>query len=268
MSLALLFPDDSVLYLDSVQNYTKSRRSRISSQPVDASAVISDHVSKNNPRFTIEGVISAADFATNRRPFTNDEGNAVGEQQDRIPVNDILINQQSSLLQYLPGSIQQFIGAGQQPATITADAFRGYSHQLARDRLEQAWETQEEITIIDEDYDFVNGRSSSIRVIGDCQIADYEDMEGVDTGDSLAFRLTFDKVRYAFIKEIDIQISQAPAASVADEASPEDNKGDQTGTTDPSPDVSNDGGRQTQFDQLVEEGGVPTYIVDLLGGGS
>ena len=231
MALALLFENDDVLYLDAIEAYGKSRNSSISSHPVDRSSTITDHVSKDNPVFNIRATISAADFHT---PYTRPIDLIEGSEQNppisseyNQPVNGATITAPSTLLSKLPGSIQQFIGS-QSFSSITVDPFRGYTHEIARDRLQTAWDNSELITILDYNYDVSTGRSVSVRLLENCIMKRFEDVEQVDTGDSLVANFTFEQVRFAYIKEIDVQITRQTSPEVSDESSSEDEKGDVT----------------------------------------
>lgn len=225
MALALLFPDESVMFLDAVINYNKSYRSSISNHPVDAASNITDHVSRDNPSFTIKGVISSADFHNEfSRPQELLTGENIIDSDYNQPVSDTEISSPSNLTDFLPGSVQQFLSSVN-PTTVTMDSFRGYSHQTARDRFKKAWEESEKLTLLDYDYDIFTGRSSSVRIVEDCLIQNYDDNEDVDTGDSLSFSLTLRKVRFAYIKETDVEITEE---ATSDSAASESNKGDVT----------------------------------------
>lgn len=255
MALALLFENNDTMYLDVVTNYSKSKSSSISNHPIDRSSVITDHVSKSNPNISVRAIVSAADFHnTGTRPselLDGTEDTPPLDSEYNIPVEGITITSPSRLLDFLPDSIQNIFGQSQ-TSSVTSDPFRGYSHQVARDRLNDAWENSELITILDYDYDVQNGKSVSVRSFENCLITRFEDTEDVGTGDSLTANLTFQKVRFAYLKEVDVQIAQqTPSSEVSDQAAGEDDFGDQT----------NNAELQTatrvgeQFDQLLFQGG-------------
>lgn len=231
MALALLFPDSGdVLFLDVVTNYAKTRASNISSHPIDASSIITDHVSKANPSFSLRAIISAADFNSSITfPEELLEPEEAGAPRlETQPVDGAVITSPSQLLDYLPAPIQNIVG-GQDVSSVTLDPFRGYSHETARDLLTRVWDNSELITVLDYNYDIQTGRSVSVRSYPNCLITRFEDTEDVDTGDSLVVNLTMEQARFAYLKEVDVQISQqVPSASVADEAASEDDLGDQT----------------------------------------
>lgn len=256
MALALLFEDDSVIILDAVTQYSKTRNSSISKHPIDKSAVIADHVAKDNPVFSIRGIISSADFhnPSTRSPELIEEQNV--DPVYNTPVSDAVIPSQSSLLDLLPGSVQQFLNA--QESNIEVDEFRGYSHEIARERLQDAWDNSELITILDYDYDSQIGRSVSTKQIENCLIRNFEDIEDVDTGDSLSCNLTFEKVRFAFVKEVDVDVQPAP--SVSDAAAGESNEGDQ--------ESGGDGDLDREGQQPYWKTAPPQELIDaILGGG-
>ena len=229
MAISILFPDDSVMFLDSVQVYNKTYSSNISRHPVDVSSTITDHVSKQNTIFELKGVISSADFhSTDQRPIELLDSTEFNiDTAFNQPVQGTLIKNQSNLLDFLPGSIQQFLGSTS-VSSVTLDSFRGYSHEVARDKIEKAHQKSEILTLLDYNVDISTGRSVSVRSWDNMIISNYRDLESIDTGDALEFSLTFEQVKFATIKEIDVQISQQPAASVADETAAENNRGDQS----------------------------------------
>jgi hypothetical protein len=261
MALAFLFEDDSVMYIDAVESYSKGYSSNIANHPVDKSAVITDHVSRENPSFNLKGVISAADFHvtyTRSPELLNDNIDPAFNN----PVDGAVITSTSSVLDYLPGSVQQFLSSTN-PTSVSVDPFRGFNHQAARDRLNHAWETSELIVLLDYDHDITTGRSVSVRRVEDCLIQNYTDDEGVRTGDSFEFTMTLQKVRFAYLKEVDIKVTQE---SVSDAAAGQDDLGDQS-----------DGGGDLEFDDIDESTTVSTKfnespftnaLVDFVNGGS
>lgn len=229
MALALLLEDDSVIYLDAVTNFSKSRRSSVSSHTVDASSKISDHVSKDNPQFSIRAVVSSADFHTpsTRSPEILEEED-VDNEYNR-PSEEALIRDNSSLLDILPGSVQQFLTS--QESSVELQDFRGYSHQAARDRLERMWDDSEIISILDYDYDYQLGRTVNTRLLENCTMTSFDDVEEPESGDALTFSATFEQIRFVYVKEVDVEIARQPSSEVSDSASSEENRGDQSGSS-------------------------------------
>lgn len=247
MALALIFPlDETVIYLDAVQVFSKSRRTRYSNHPVDKSASISDHGIKDNEVFNIRGLISSADFNNDFVDVFDPDGNLVTSELIS-PTNEVLINDLESVIDFLPGSVRNLLST-QNPTNINADPFRGYRHWLARERVNRAWKDMEEIIIADYDIDYNTGASVNIDLIADCYLEDLQDTEEPDTGDAFDFSITLKKIRFSYIKEVDVQIT----GSVSDASQKEVNKGDQTSEADTW--VIN------RFDTIAEEQGLNRYL--------
>jgi len=236
MALAIIFEDDSVAYLDAVTNYNKSRTSRASQHPVDKSALITDHVTKETPSFSVRAVISSADFNTTyTRPAELVEGgedNPPISPEQNAPVSGAIISSPSTLLDYLPGSIGQILG-NTITSDVSVDPFRGFTHERIRDRFQRAWDNSEILTILDIDFDISFGRYVSTRIIENVVMERFEDNEQVDTGDALTANFTFRQVRFATIKEVDVDISgtaggQATSGEVSDQQAGKENHGDQS----------------------------------------
>lgn len=226
MAISILFEDDSVLYIDAVTNYTKGHTSNITENRIDRGGVVADHISKNNVTYTLKGVVSSADFQSEYSRSANlleDFGTQIGSEF-RNPASELEISDNSSLLDLLPGSIRQFVT--QPDDSVSGDSFRGYSHEVARDRLQRAWDNNEEITILDYNYDTQSGRSVNVRVYDRCYIQNYTDNEDAKTGDSLNFTMSLKRVRLATVKEVEVNTSDQ---SVSDSAAGKENKGNQTG---------------------------------------
>lgn len=225
MALALLLPNSNVIFLDAVQNYTRSRSSDISTHPIDKSASVSDHISKSPINFTLQATVSSADF--------NSEFSRTGILTDydadllvNNPARDISIQGDYPLANILPGFISNTI-FDKNAGNIDGDTFRGYTHQDIRDALEECWDKQYNITLLDYDYDIALGRSVSIRVHDNLFITNYTDNEDVQTGDSLEFTISFQKIRFALLKEVDISVSKVP-----DQSAKESNQGNESNIED------------------------------------
>lgn len=239
MSISIMFEDDSVLFVDAVTNYTKSRRSRVSEHPVDQARVIADHVAKDNLSLSVKGVVSSADFHSEyARPseYTDQYNYQVASEYNN-PVDGVRIESGDSLLDLLPGSIRQFM-TDDPEGQVTGDEFRGYSHESARDRLNRAWDASERLTILDYDFDIHNGRVINVRMFENCLINNLTDNEDPETGDAYYFTMQLKQVRLATIKEVEVNVS---SNEVSDSAAKKDNMGNQTdGNTAGSSDGENE----------------------------
>ena len=242
MALSIIFEDDSVAYMDAVTTYSKSKASSVSTHPVDLSSLVTDHVLKENPNFNFRAIISSADFNTTyTRPvelIEGGEGNPPISPEQNAPVSSAVISSPSTLLDYLPGSIGQILG-NTITSDVSVDPFRGFTHEMVRDRFLRAWDNSEVLTLVDYDFDISFGRYISARVVENCIMTRFEDTESVETGDALVANISLQQVRFATIKEVDVNIDQEATSSgtsggkptdeeTSDQASSVENKGDVT----------------------------------------
>jgi len=242
MALSIIFEDDSVAYMDAVTTYSKSKASSVSTHPVDLSSLVTDHVLKENPNFNFRAIISSADFNTTyTRPvelIEGGEGNPPISPEQNAPVSSAVISSPSTLLDYLPGSIGQILG-NTITSDVSVDPFRGFTHEMVRDRFLRAWDNSEVLTLVDYDFDISFGRYISARVVENCIMTRFEDTESIETGDALVANISLQQVRFATIKEVDVNIDQEATSSgtsggkptdeeTSDQASSVENKGDVT----------------------------------------
>lgn len=208
MAIALMFRDNSVLYLDAVVNFNKGKTATIASNPLDNRTVIADHVSKDNPTFSVKGVVSSADFQesyTRSLDLLSEYGTQIPREFNSA-VPDVSIGDESMMTRLFSESIVSSFLNQDTPEVVMSD-FRGYSHEIARDKLNSAFEGCEIITILDYNYDPYIGRSVSVRSYKNCLIKNFNDIEDPNTGDSLNFDITFEQVRFSYAEQVDISTS-------------------------------------------------------------
>lgn len=114
MSLALVFGDitdrrylTGAVYFDAVTIFNREYSGKVTEHPIDVGASISDHFISNNPKFTINGVISSVDFS-------NIPSSLVLEGQPMINNNPTIEPVQvtgvgATLRRFVPDIITQFI---------------------------------------------------------------------------------------------------------------------------------------------------------------
>ena len=231
MALALLFKDSSVLYIDATTNYTKSLSSNIASNPLDNATVVADHVAKNSKTFSIQGVISSADF---QETYTRSL-DLLTEYGMQIPsvfsssVSEAVVGESGSIGRIFSNSLVSSI-LGQQVPDVYLDDFRGYSHEVARDKINAAWEASEEITLLDYNYDTYSGRTVSVRAFANCLIENFSDVEDVQTGDALEFSMTLKQVRFAYLKKVEVSTT-SKTAKKSNKGKVSDSTGDNKATS-------------------------------------
>ena len=218
MSLAIKWGDldsqespSGFIYLDAVQSYTSSFSGKTTSHPIDSGASITDHFIKENPVFTISGVISGTDLShipwqlldeNQQRPLN------AQEQPEPISIN----LQGSKLLQYLPATIGQFLGTSKPKVEFFGNQRTDLSNEVVvKDILKgilkglkynpKADRSESHIQLVElYEFDGTNIRD----IIYDLVITSFRIDENPDTGDALFLNLTLEQVTFALLEKTEI----------------------------------------------------------------
>lgn len=240
MSIALQRSNGDLIWFDAILSYDRSYTSTVSKHPIESGATVVDNVTQENPRFSVNGVISNADFNTTRPIINSADAKAYGMSDRRIynsqPIPDgsapVIGKGASSLLKYLPSSVSQFTGV-QPPSVEVPDNQRPDWVFEVEDILTQIERNHELITILDFDF---NGNVR--RNIDDCYVNNVTFNETPETGDS--FDVTMDIEQVTFVTLVETKLSGKTSSTVSKEAENKKNKGDVPSTeTAAADDVKN-----------------------------
>jgi len=213
MSLAIKFGDvnnpstvSGFIYLDAVTQYNKSFTGRVTSHPLDAGAKVSDHFISDNPKFSIQGVISGIDFSPLSANLRIDGETPlnVNYEVESVSVNNL----HSDLQRILPSSILQF--ATTQPFTITGGGTRkNYKKEISSllERLMRGLVYNEG----DKRFENVMTPITMYELEGSILTDSYSDLiltsfsyvEEVDNWDALNFQMEFEQVMFVELKNVD-----------------------------------------------------------------
>lgn len=114
MSLAIKWgdtgsEDSGLIYFDAITAYTQNYTGQVTKHPIDSGSSITDHYIKNNPTFSLTGVITGVDVSTGSYLIQDNDGNSPMNTRpapDAISVNS---TDDSILSKFLPSVIGQFL---------------------------------------------------------------------------------------------------------------------------------------------------------------
>lgn len=228
------------IYLDAVTRYDKDLSGKVTSFPVDSGANISDHYISNNPKFTLEGVISDVDITG---------GSALVSIENQKPLNSrgmpntAQIVGQENALQFLPSVVKQFFERSS--SSVSVDSFtqtnipivemlfeelmRGTYYNSADNR----WRNKMTPTTLYE----MDG-SNFVSAKTDLIITNVGFSEDPDSGDALKISLTLEKVRFVTLEMTEVGKSattatQKKTSGTVNKGTPPTETG-KTDTDDPS----------------------------------
>ena len=147
MTIAIRRDNGDILWFDAIEGFDEALSSTVTKHPIATGGFVADHVTKDNPRFTLRGVLSDADFNYNR-PMLDYNTAIIGEGFENTtefpvvtrkqfvnntPTNSpVSINSNKNVFKsFLPESISQFtqtsipeVVVTEQPKVKTASAVR------------------------------------------------------------------------------------------------------------------------------------------------
>ena len=218
MSLAIKWGDPTkteepsgFIYLDAVTAYSQDYRGQVTKHPVDSGASISDHFIKENPIYTISGIISGTDLSAIPWKITDQEGNKPINAQEQ-PISISLNSSASGLLQYLPDSIGQFLSVSLPSVESFGNTRTDLKYEiLVKDLLKGILngirydQKKDKVVSNVQTVDLYEFDGSNIRdIISDLVITNFRIREDQDTGDALFLDLTLEQVTFASLEKVQL----------------------------------------------------------------
>ena len=206
------------IYIDCTVAYSQDYRGQVTKHPVDAGASITDHFIKENPVFTISGVISGTDLShIPWQLLDENQQRPLNAQEQPEPVSINL--QGSKLLQYVPATIGQFLGTSKPKVEffgnqrtdlsneiVAEDVLRGILQGLKYNPKTDRPESHIQLVEL-HTFDGINIRD----IIYDLVITSFRTDENPDTGDALFLNLTLEQVTFALLEKTEIPKDVADA---------------------------------------------------------
>ncbi len=213
------------IYFDAVTSFEESLTGSVSSHPIDGGGTITDHFTRENPRFTMNAIISGVDISYHGRVVQDEDGNEAlnsSASPDAVRIN----SKSNSLLKFVPDTIGQFftpskpmiVMAAQTPDTI----------QQVKETLEGYFINPSSIQLFE--YDLGNLKLKPRDNLIMTSISFKEDAE---SGEGLYCDISFEQVTFTNTQttQIPLGVSKALVSEeIADKAAATDNKGTQDST--------------------------------------
>ncbi len=197
------------LYFDAVTAYTQTLNGSVTKHPIALGGSITDHFIRDNPRFTLSGIITGVDISTQSYLIQDLDGNSpynVFEPQDPVSVNS---TDQSVLQRIIPDSIGQFlsdttpevvVAEGREPYIETikeylADLMSGFVYN----EMTGGFDPDIQLVQLFEYQDALVRRIASNLVITGMNFK-----EDPNTGEALFVDLTLEQVTFAYLKRTNV----------------------------------------------------------------
>ncbi|MCK9776378.1 phage baseplate protein [Pseudomonas syringae] len=208
-----------VLYFDAITRITETYTSAISKHPLSNGSLITDHTTRENPRYSISGVLSDADFNIDRPStlgaipeFSFDTGDHVSTDANGLykprdkqyknntqVVTPVQINSTSSINKLLPEVIAQFTKDSIPTVVVTPQA-KAKTARAVKRQLISMWQNAEQFQVVE----LLGGLT--IGTYGPCVFTNVAFEENAETGEGIFPELTFEQVAFARLKSIHVKI--------------------------------------------------------------
>lgn len=225
MSIALKNENGDFIYFDVVTQYSQNFPSQVSQHPVDGSGVISDNAIKQNPRITISGMISGADFNTNKPNLIAEDrtwlgvNNVVSITEVATPITVSYDNNPNNLF---PDVIGQFF-TDSLPEINGINEVReaSYNERILLEKLKLFYESKLLLSLYEFDSGVITNQISNLFITN---ISANESSDG----DALTINLTLEKIQISTL--VAEEIPEDVRTDLQERNAEQVNRGGQTGS--------------------------------------
>lgn len=212
MTIAIKRSNGNLYWFDAVVQYNRSYQNEITKHPVERGRVISDHTIRQNVQFSIQGVLTDADFNTTRPQIslgatTGDE--LASEATYKSFVNNTPVVQmptisfgKNPLAELLPASVIQYLSTDIPTVTVHEQPKARTALSISID-FEEMRDTAELLEIVEYRPD------GTFRVFASCVIKSLSYSFDPDSGDAFYPNIELEQIRYTTS-----QFAQLPAALI------------------------------------------------------
>ncbi|MDD1007273.1 hypothetical protein M5G27_07235 [Pseudomonas shahriarae] len=208
-----------VIYFDAITRITESYSSAISKHPLSNGSLITDHTTRENPRYSISAVLSDADFNVSRPSalgampaFSFDTGDRVSTDANGLymprdkqyknstqVVTPVQITNVGSINKILPEVIAQFT-KDTIPTAIVTPQEKSKTSRAVKRQLISMWDNSEQFQVVE----LLGGLT--VGTYGPCVFTNITFEEDAQTGEGVFPNMTFEEVTYATTKNISVAI--------------------------------------------------------------
>ena len=198
------------IYLDVVTKYSQTLSSKVSQHPVDGFGVVSDHITKENPKLQISGFLTGADFNFSKPKLTPEDRGFIGISQVVVEsdiASAIRVTNENNPTNLLPDISGQFFSDTlPEVQGLSEDRGDSYSEKALFLKLESLYINKEVLSV----FEFNDG-SVVESFLPDVVITNLTIKESTETGDALAFDLTLEQITFSYLIETRVPVDVAEA---------------------------------------------------------
>jgi len=196
------------IYLDVVTKYSQTLSSKVSQHPVDGLGVISDHITQENPKLSITGFLSGADFNFSKPRLSSEDRGFIGIGQivvDSDIATEIQVSNDDNPTNLLPDVVGQFFSDTLPEVTgLSENRKDSYTEKALFLKLESLYLNRDVLSV----FEFNDGAVVDSFLV-DVVITNLTIKESTETGDALAFDITLEQITFAKLLETRVPVDVA-----------------------------------------------------------
>lgn len=231
----LMRKNGDILWFDAILDFSKTYSGQVTKHPIERGGVISDHVTLENISYTLNGVISNADFNRDRmsgaelaslQDFIDEEFSSGGARVQILnnePLDDPaeIKYSENPLTKFLPEAAAAFLD-NTAPVVSMSQPFRLNSANVMENYFTFMQRSKEEFTVLEIAGNIVQ------RYANNCIFTNVTFKVDPESGDAVYPSLAFESVVWA--DSALVKIPKRVTDKLKSKAAPKENKGAQTGS--------------------------------------
>lgn len=200
MSVAIRGNGGDLIWLDATLEFSRQYSADVTKHPTETGSNITDHVIMQNPKFRVRGVITDADFNTNRpvSPLGNYSGDELAEQAtytqflNNTPVfqTPTITFGRNPLTDLLPASVAQVLGTDH-PTVQVYENSKAFDSRACFAKLKEMFDLRKTVDVV------FYRPSGDFEVYNDMIMTGLSETLDADSGDASYPDMTFEHVSYA-----------------------------------------------------------------------
>lgn len=261
MSFALKYgsldrPDMEVglIYFDAVTQYGRDFSGQVSSHPLANGSQISDHFTRQNPKYNLSAVISGVDISTWTYLIRDSEGLLPQNTYDNESVS--ITAPDEGLMKYVPDVIGQFFEP-EDPTVVFDTARTDYTPQVEASLIKlmegfvydadtSFWRSNVQLVTL---YEFDGVLMKNM--IPNLVVTNMRFQEDTNSGDALVVSMSLEQVTFSYLQRI--KLDAKVTKSLSDQAASEEKKSSADSTEAPVADYDISTTTRTSERLLYEE---------------
>lgn len=210
MTIAIKRNNGNLIWFDAVTSFDRRFSGAVSKHPLESGSVLTDHTTVENEVISLSGVWSDADFNINRPTIDQQQGELWGVTNKQFvnstpSVGGIVISDDDTITPFLPEVVGQFVKTSAPKVYMPPASSKVRPAESLKSEVIEMFNSREDFTLLDFQRGIIKDAYTN------CVITSLDFAESPDSGNAVYPVFTIERVKYAYISNV--QIQKKPVAS-------------------------------------------------------